>query len=142
MGNKIANRAVICEKLQEFAKTDQKICIVTSDSRGSASLTPFTKEFPDRVIEVGIAEQDLVGIAAGLAAAGMKPYVASPACFLTMRSIEQIKVDVAYSKTDVKLIGISAGVSYGALGMSHHSLQDMLLLRLLPFSSQALLHIL
>lgn len=132
MGNKIANRAVICEKLQEFAKTDQKICIVTSDSRGSASLTPFTKEFPDRVIEVGIAEQDLVGIAAGLAAAGMKPYVASPACFLTMRSIEQIKVDVAYSKTDVKLIGISAGVSYGALGMSHHSLQDIAVLNAIP----------
>lgn len=132
MVNKIANRTIICEKLQEFARKDPKICIVTSDSRGSASLTPFTKEFPERVIEVGIAEQNLVGIAAGLAAAGMKPYVASPACFLTMRSIEQIKVDVAYSKTDVKLIGISAGISYGALGMTHHSLQDIAILNAIP----------
>lgn len=132
MTNKIANRAIICEKLQEFAKDDERICIVTSDSRGSASLTPFAKEYPDRVIEVGIAEQNLVGIASGLAVAGMKPYVASPACFLTMRSIEQIKVDAAYSKTDVKLIGISAGVSYGALGMTHHSLQDIAILNAIP----------
>lgn len=129
---KIANRAVICEKLLEYAKEDSRICIVTSDSRGSASLTPFANQYPDRVIEVGIAEQDLVGIGAGLASAGMKPYVASPACFLTMRSIEQIKVDAAYSKTNVKLIGISAGVSYGALGMTHHSLQDIAILASIP----------
>jgi transketolase len=83
-------------------------------------------------VEVGIAEQNLVGIAAGLAAAGKKPFVASPACFLSMRSIEQIKVDVAYSRTNVKLIGISGGVSYGALGMSHHSLQDLAVTRAIP----------
>lgn len=129
---KMANRAVICECLLEEAKTDQDICVVVSDSRGSASLTPFTKVYPERTIEVGIAEQDLVGISAGLASAGKKPYAASPASFLTMRSIEQIKVDVAYSNANVKLIGISAGVSYGALGMTHHSLQDLAVLTAIP----------
>ena len=130
--SRISNRAVICEKLLEYAKKDSQICIVTSDSRGSASLTPFANQYPDRIIEVGIAEQNLVGVSAGLAYAGLKPYAASPACFLTMRSIEQIKVDVAYSKTNVKLIGISAGVSYGALGMTHHSLQDIAVLAAIP----------
>jgi transketolase len=74
----------------------------------------------------------LVGISAGLASAGKKPYAASPASFLTMRSIEQVKVDVAYSNANVKLIGISAGVSYGALGMTHHSLQDLAVLTAIP----------
>lgn len=128
----IANRAVICDELMKQAQQDERVCIVVSDSRGSASLTPFAHAFPDRVIEVGIAEQNLVGISAGLAASGMKPFAASPACFLTMRSIEQIKVDVAYSNTDVTLVGISAGVSYGALGMSHHSLQDIAVLNAIP----------
>ena len=84
------------------------------------------------MIEVGIAEQNLVGIACGLAAVGKKPYVAAPASFLTMRSIEQIKLDAAYSHVNVKLIGISAGVSYGALGMSHHSLQDIAVMSTIP----------
>lgn len=132
MVSKISNRQVICDKLIEFAKTDEAYCIVTSDSRGSASLMPFAKAYPNQVIEVGIAEQNLVGVSAGLALGGMKPYVASPSCFLTMRSIEQIKVDIAYSKSDVKLIGISSGVSYGALGMTHHSLQDIAVLNAIP----------
>lgn len=130
--NKIANRAVICEELIKKAEFDKDICVVVSDSRGSASLSKFGEVYPDRIVEVGIAEQNLVGIAAGLASCGKKPYVASPACFLTMRSIEQIKVDVAYSNSNVKLIGISAGVSYGALGMTHHSLQDIAVLNAIP----------
>ncbi|WP_305151145.1 transketolase family protein [uncultured Dubosiella sp.] len=129
---KKANRVAICDALMEKAKTDKDIVIVVSDSRGSASLTPFANAYPERTVEVGIAEQDLVGIAAGLASAGKKPFAASPASFLTMRAIEQIKVDVAYSNVNVKLIGISAGVSYGALGMSHHSLQDMAVLSAIP----------
>lgn len=131
MGKK-ANRAVICECLLEQAEKDKDLCIVVSDSRGSASLTPFANAYPKRTIEVGIAEQDLVGISAGLANTGKKPYVASPASFLTMRSVEQIKVDIAYSNSNVKLIGISAGVSYGALGMTHHSLQDLAVLNAIP----------
>jgi transketolase len=130
--NKIPNRQVVCDTLIEYGKEDRNILVVTSDSRGSASMTDFAKVLPEQLIEVGIAEQDLVGISAGLATCGKKPYVASPACFLTMRSIEQVKVDVAYSKTNVKLIGISGGVSYGALGMSHHSLQDIAVMRAIP----------
>ncbi len=129
---KKANRVAICDALLEKAKTDPDIVIVVSDSRGSASLTPFAQAFPERTVEAGIAEQDLVGIAAGMASAGKKPFAASPASFLTMRAIEQIKVDVAYSNVNVKLIGISAGVSYGALGMSHHSLQDLAVLSAIP----------
>jgi transketolase len=130
--NKIPNRQVVCDTLMEMASMDRNIVVLTSDSRGSASMANFAKQFPQRFIEVGIAEQNIVGIAAGLAASGKKPYVASPACFLSMRSIEQVKVDVAYSGTNVKLIGISGGVSYGALGMSHHSLQDIAVMRAIP----------
>ena len=123
--NKIPNRKVICEVLMEKAKEDRDIVVLCSDSRGSASLTDFFEAYPERSVEVGIAEQDLVGIAAGLAKAGKKPFAASPASFLSTRSFEQCKVDVAYSNTNVKLIGISGGISYGALGMSHHSAQDI-----------------
>jgi len=130
--NNIPNRQVICDTLIELATKDRDIVVLTSDSRGSASMTNFAKQLPGQFIEVGIAEQNIVGIAAGLAASGKKPYVASPACFLSMRSIEQVKVDVAYSKTNVKLVGISGGLSYGALGMSHHSLQDIAVMRAIP----------
>lgn len=130
--NKIANRQVICDTLMGLAKDDKNIYVLTSDSRGSASMTNFANEYPKQFVEVGIAEQNLVGIAAGLATTGKKCFAASPACFLTMRSIEQVKVDVAYSNTNVKLIGISGGVSYGALGMSHHSLQDIAVMRAIP----------
>ena len=130
--NKIANRQVICDTLMELAKDDKDIYVLTSDSRGSASMTNFANEYPKQFVEVGIAEQNLIGIAAGLATTGKKCFAASPACFLTMRSIEQVKVDVAYSNTNVKLIGISGGVSYGALGMSHHSLQDIAVMRAIP----------
>lgn len=130
--NSIPNRQVICDTLIELGMKDKDIVVLTSDSRGSASMTNFAKELPEQFVEVGIAEQNIVGIAAGLAASGKKPYIASPACFLSMRSIEQVKVDVAYSKTNVKLIGISGGLSYGALGMSHHSLQDIAVMRAIP----------
>ena len=130
--NKIANRQVICDELVRQARQDPAILVLTSDSRGSASMAEFARQLPDQFIEVGIAEQNLVGIAAGMAASGLKPYVASPACFLSMRSIEQVKVDVAYSHQPVRLIGISGGLSYGALGMSHHSLQDLAVMRAIP----------
>lgn len=123
---------MLCETLLELARQDADILVLTSDSRGSASMGPFAKELPDQFVETGIDEQNIVGIAAGLAACGKKPFVASPACFLSMRAIEQVKVDVAYSGTNVKLIGISGGVSNGALSMSHHSLQDIAVTRAIP----------
>ena len=122
---KIANKQVICDILIEAGKKDKDVVALCSDSRGSASFTPFANELPEQFVETGIAEQNLVSISAGLAKCGKKPYAASPACFLSTRSYEQCKVDVAYSNTNVKLIGISGGVSYGALGMSHHSAQDI-----------------
>ncbi|QYK68206.1 MULTISPECIES: transketolase family protein [Paenibacillus] len=130
--NKIPNRQVICDTLLELAKDDRDIMVLASDSRGSAAMAPFANTFPEQFVEVGIAEQNIVGMSAGLAHSGKKPFVTSPACFLSMRSIEQVKVDVAYSRTNVKLIGISGGVSYGALGMSHHSVQDIAVARAIP----------
>ncbi len=132
MKNTIPNRKVINDVLMEHAKEDKDIMVLCSDSRGSASLAPFFEAFPEQSVEVGIAEQDLVGIAAGLAKCGKKPFAASPASFISTRSYEQCKVDCAYSDTNVKLIGISGGVSYGALGMSHHSAQDIAALSSIP----------
>lgn len=129
---KIANKQMICEVLMEAAKEDKSIVALCSDSRGSGSFTAFAEEYPEQFVEVGIAEQNLVSIAAGLAKCGKKAYAVSPACFLSTRSYEQCKVDVAYSNTNVKLIGISGGVSYGALGMSHHSAQDIAALSAIP----------
>lgn len=130
--NKIPNRQAICDVLLEKAQTDKDIVVLCSDSRGSASLAPFAKEYPKQFVEVGIAEQNLVSISAGLAKCGKKPFAASPACFLSTRSYEQAKVDVAYSNTNVTLIGISGGISYGALGMSHHSAQDIAAMAAVP----------
>ncbi len=130
--NKIPNRQAICEVLMEKAAQDPNLVVLCSDSRGSASLTPFAQQYPKQFVETGIAEQNLVSISAGLAKCGKKPFAASPACFLSTRSYEQCKVDVCYSNTNVKLIGISGGVSYGALGMSHHSAQDIAAMSALP----------
>ncbi|MEO6732294.1 MAG: transketolase C-terminal domain-containing protein [Ferruginibacter sp.] len=124
-----ANLDIFSETLQRLALNDKNIIAVTSDSRGSGKLVPFGKKFPKQIVEVGIAEQNLVGVAAGLASCGKKVFAVSPACFLTARALEQIKNDVAYSDNPVNVIGISAGVSYGALGSTHHSLHDYAALR-------------
>jgi transketolase len=123
------NLEIFSETLQRLAVDDKTIIAVTSDSRGSGKLVPFGKKFPAQMVEVGIAEQNLVGVAAGLASCGKKVFAVSPACFLTARALEQIKNDVAYSDNPVNVIGISAGVSYGALGSTHHSLHDYAALR-------------
>lgn len=124
-----ANLEVFSETLQSLAEQDKDIYVVTSDSRGSGKLVPYGQHFPEQIVEVGIAEQNLVGVAAGIASMGKKAFAVSPACFLTARALEQIKNDVCYSDNPVKLIGISAGVSYGALGSTHHSLHDYAVLR-------------
>ncbi|MCA9912847.1 MAG: transketolase family protein, partial [Anaerolineae bacterium] len=123
------NQTIFADTLLELAKENPDILVVTSDSRGSGKLVPFGEQLPKQIVEVGIAEQNLVGVAAGLAAAGKKPFAISPACFLTIRSLEQIKNDVAYSDRPVRVVGISAGVSYGMLGSTHHSLHDYAALR-------------
>ncbi len=130
--NKVTNRQVICDTLLAAAKEDKDIIVACSDSRGSGSMTAFFEQYPAQSVEVGIAEQDLVSISAGLAACGKKVFAVSPACFLSTRSYEQAKVDVAYAETNGTLVGISGGISYGALGMTHHSLQDIAAMSALP----------
>ena len=124
-----ANLEEFAATLEKLAKADRNIIAVTSDSRGSGKLGPFGKALPKQLVEVGIAEQNLVGITAGLAACGKKAFGVSPACFLTARALEQIKNDVCYSDVPAVLVGISSGVSYGALGTTHHSLHDLAVLR-------------
>ena len=130
--SKIANKQEICNVLVEESLADKDIVVLCSDSRGSASLAEFAKQRPAQFIEVGIAEQNLVSISAGLASCGKKAFAVSPASFLSTRSMEQAKVDVAYSRTNVTLVGISGGVSYGALGMTHHSANDIATMASIP----------
>ena len=131
MSNKIGrpNLEVFAETLLNEAKKNPNIVVTTSDSRGSGKLVPYSQELPKQIIEVGIAEQNLVGVSAGLSAAGKKVFAVSPASFLTARSLEQIKADIAYSDHPVCLVGISAGISYGQLGSTHHSIHDYAVLR-------------
>ena len=125
-------RGAFTETLLDIARRDKTVCALATDSRGSVTLGDFAKELPEQFVECGIAEQDAVGIAAGLANAGLRPFVCGPACFFSMRSAEQVKVDVAYSHMNVKIVGVSGGVSYGALGSTHHSTQDIALMRAIP----------
>lgn len=127
-----ANKQVVCQVLMEAAAKDRDVVVLCSDSRGSGSMTDFADAYPEQFVEVGIAEQNLVTVAAGLASCGKKTYAVSPASFLSTRSMEQVKVDVAYSHTNVKLLGISGGVSYGALGMTHHSNNDIAVISSIP----------
>ena len=123
------NLEAFADTLLDLAKANRDVLAVTSDSRGSGKLGPFASALPEQIVELGIAEQNLVGVSAGLASAGKVVFAVSPACFVTARALEQIKNDVAYSDNPVKVIGISAGVSYGALGSTHHSLHDLAALR-------------
>ena len=124
-----ANLDEFAATLLALAEADPDVVAVTSDSRGSSKLTAYAQARPAQLIEVGIAEQNLVGITAGLAACGKRSFGVSPSCFLTARSLEQIKNDLCYSNVPGVLVGISAGVSYGALGTTHHSLHDLAVLR-------------
>ena len=130
--NSISCRHSFTQTLTEAARADRDGVAVTSDARGSVTLDKFAAELPAQFVEVGIAEQNAVGVAAGLSSAGKKVFVCGPACFYVARSLEQIKVDVAYSKNPVKVVGVSGGVAYGALGATHHSLHDIAVLRAFP----------
>lgn len=132
MENTIPCRKAFTDRLLELAKDDKNIIALTSDARGSVTLNEFADTLPEQFIELGIAEQNAVGVAAGMALSGKNAFVCGPACFYSARSFEQVKVDVAYSKTNVKIIGVSGGVSYGALGSTHHSLHDIAAMRALP----------
>jgi transketolase len=117
------------DTLREMAEQDPRIVAVVNDSVGSSKLTQFGKEYPKRLVNVGIAEQNMIGVGAGLANGGLIPFVCGAAPFLTGRALEQIKADVAYSNTNVKLCGMSSGMAYGELGPTHHSIEDIAWLR-------------
>jgi transketolase len=118
--------------LEEMASIDSRVCAVVNDSLSSTRLKGFATRFPNRFVNVGIAEQNMMGVGAGLANGGMLPYVCGASCFLTARAMEQIKVDLAYSKANVKLCGMSSGMAYGQLGPTHHSIEDVAWTRILP----------
>ncbi len=118
--------------LERLGADNSRIVAVCNDSVGSSKLGGFKAKWPDRLVNVGIAEQNMVGVGAGLANGGLLPFVCGAACFLTGRSLEQIKADIAYSNANVKLVGISSGMAYGELGPTHHSIEDFAWTRVLP----------
>jgi transketolase len=122
-------RDAFASTVAEMAAADERVVVVCSDSVGSSNLVEFKRRFPDRLINVGIAEQTLVGVAAGLANGGLRPIVSAASCFVTARGLEQIKVDLAYTNARVVVCGMSPGVAYGQLGPTHHSLEDVAWLR-------------
>ncbi|MDO1583277.1 transketolase family protein [Rhizobium oryzicola] len=118
--------------LERLGAENNKVVAVCNDSVGSSKLGGFKSKFPERLVNVGIAEQNMVGVGAGLANGGMLPFVCAASCFLTGRSLEQVKADIAYSNANVKLVGISSGMAYGELGPTHHSIEDFAWMRVLP----------
>lgn len=125
-------RDVYSQALEEMAAKDERIAVVVNDSVSSAKMNGFKTRFPARFFNVGIAEQNMVGVSAGLANGGMIPYVCGAACFITARAMEQVKVDLGYSNHNVRLVGISPGMAYGELGPTHHSIEDVGWLRIIP----------
>jgi transketolase len=125
-------RDAFSEALEAMAQADARVCAVVNDSVSSTKLKHFGAQFPDRFINVGIAEQNMVGVGAGLANGGMVPYVCGASCFLTARAMEQVKVDLCYSNSNVRLCGMSPGMAYGQLGPTHHSIEDLAWTRILP----------
>lgn len=130
--SKNACKKFFADELIKLSAQDKTIIVICSDSKGSCSMSEFSNTYPQQFVEAGIAEQNEVGMAAGLATVGFKPFVCAPACFLSARSLEQVKVDVAYSNKNVILFGVSGGVSYGALGYTHHSTHDLAVMRTIP----------
>jgi transketolase len=125
-------RKAFAEALHELAAADPRVVVVTNDSIGSSNITAFRKQYPERFVNVGIAEQDLIGVSTGLANGGKLPFVCGASCFLTGRALEQVKVDLGYSRSNVKLCGMSSGMAYGALGPTHHSIEDLAWTRVIP----------
>jgi transketolase len=118
--------------LERLGAENSKVVAVCNDSVGSSKLGGFKSKWPERLVNVGIAEQNMVGVGAGLANGGLLPFVCGASCFLTGRSLEQVKADIAYSNANVKLVGISSGMAYGELGPTHHSIEDFAWMRVLP----------
>ena len=125
-------RDAYAKALEEMAEQDVRVCVVINDSLSSAKMKDFKAKYPSRFINVGIAEQNMVGVGNGLSNGGMVPYLCGASCFLTARAMEQVKVDLAYSKANVRICGMSSGMAYGQLGPTHHSIEDIAWTRILP----------
>jgi transketolase len=125
-------RDAYSQSLESMAEEDHRVCAVVNDSVSSTKLKNFSTRFPERFINVGIAEQNMIGVGAGLASGGMIPFVCGASCFLTARAMEQIKVDLGYSNSNVKICGMSSGMAYGQLGPTHHSIEDIAWTRIIP----------
>ncbi|NMB10982.1 MAG: transketolase family protein [Firmicutes bacterium] len=125
-------RETFVKTLIQATEHNPEIVVVVNDSISSSRLKEFQQLYPTRVFNVGIAEQNLVGFSAGLAASGLKPWACSATSFLSYRATEQIRNDVIYSGHNVKLVGNTSGVDYGPLGVTHHSLADVSLFRSFP----------
>ncbi len=131
--NVLSTREAAMRAVIEHARRDDRVVLVSPDSVLAARALPFLKEFPDRLIEVGIAEQDAVDVAAGLATTGMRPVVVTYAGFLTMRACEMIRTFVAYPGLDVKFIGLNGGMLGGEReGVTHQFYEDVGILRAMP----------
>ena len=125
-------RDAFSQALEAMAASDPRLCAVVNDSMSSSKLKSFRSKFPERFVNVGIAEQNMIGVSAGLANGGMVPYVCGASCFLTARAMEQMKVDLGYSRGNVKVCGMSPGMAYGELGPTHHSIEDVAWTRVIP----------
>lgn len=125
-------RDAYAKALEEMAGRDARVCVVINDSLSSAKMKDFKSTYPSRFVNVGIAEQNMVGVGNGLANGGMVPYLCGASCFLTARAMEQVKVDLAYSRANVRICGMSSGMAYGQLGPTHHSIEDIAWTRILP----------
>jgi transketolase len=125
-------RDAYARTLEELAERDQRVAVVINDSLSSAKMKSFKEKYPERFVNVGIAEQNMIGVGSGLANGGMIPYLCGASCFLTARAMEQLKVDLAYSKANVRICGMSSGMAYGQLGPTHHSIEDIAWTRILP----------
>lgn len=125
-------RDAYAKTLEELAEKDSRVSVVINDSLSSAKMNDFKTKYPERFVNVGIAEQNMVGVGNGLANGGMIPYLCGASCFLTARAMEQVKVDLAYSKANVRICGMSSGMAYGQLGPTHHSIEDLAWTRILP----------
>lgn len=118
-------RDAFSETLLQLAREDSRIVAIVNDSVSSTKLKNFSQEFASRFVNVGIAEQNMVGVGTGLANGGKIPFVCGASCFLTARAMEQLKVDLGYSRRNVKICGMSSGMAYGELGPTHHSIEDL-----------------
>lgn len=125
-------RAVYCQTLQELARENDRICILDADLVGSSGVKPFFQEFPDRAVDCGIQENNMIGVAAGLSAAGMIPFAHSFGPFASRRCVDQIFISCAYAKANVRIVGSDPGVTAAYNGGTHMPFEDMGTLMSIP----------